>query len=300
MSVTISFSLADGVVLPRDAGRRLAARAATVVEEIARNAGWTYLGPVDTEPAAHASVWSSPPIEGHCWRVSGSARFTLATVAGSGQLAETRVRTSFADDPVAAHRSVLSVLNRLNRDVYAGRIVIVDDTAFADPDDENALAEAFAANARLVTRVIHTLTGDGSTAEQDHGEADADVTLMTFVGTDCFLPNEVIDGTIQNVGFPAQGGNGDRRRAPTLLDQFLKARGVDPAHLARESGYSRQFLLKVRMGRIIPSLRCMGAIVAALVRITRGRLAAHQLLTPELLTAAQKSQLLPPAEGAER
>ena len=55
----------------------------------------------------------------------------------------------------------------------------------------------------------------------------------------------------------------------TKLEQFLKSRGIKPAHLARESGYSRQHLLRIRMGRMEPTRRCIAAIVAACRRLSR-------------------------------
>lgn len=54
----------------------------------------------------------------------------------------------------------------------------------------------------------------------------------------------------------------------TKLELFLRSRGIKPAHLARESGYTRQHLLRVRMGRIEPDTRCIGAIVVAVRRLS--------------------------------
>src|SRR5256885_5792582 len=50
---------------------------------------------------------------------------------------------------------------------------------------------------------------------------------------------------------------------PTKLETFLKSHRIKPAHLARESGYSRQHLLRIRMGRMEPTRRCIAAIVSA-------------------------------------
>jgi len=36
----------------------------------------------------------------------------------------------------------------------------------------------------------------------------------------------------------------------TKLERYLKSRGIKPAHRARESGYSRQHLLRVRIRRM--------------------------------------------------
>jgi CheY-like chemotaxis protein len=54
----------------------------------------------------------------------------------------------------------------------------------------------------------------------------------------------------------------------TRLESFLKSRGIKPAHLARESGYSRQHLLRIRMGRMEPTRRCIAAIAAACRRLS--------------------------------
>ena len=55
----------------------------------------------------------------------------------------------------------------------------------------------------------------------------------------------------------------------TRLEQFIQSRGIKPAHLARESGYSRQHLLRIRMGRMEPTRRCIAAIVSACRLLSR-------------------------------
>lgn len=64
---------------------------------------------------------------------------------------------------------------------------------------------------------------------------------------------------------------------PTRFETFLKSRGIKPAHLARESGYSRQHLLRIRMGRMEPTRRCIAAIVVAVRRLTHENVRAEQL-----------------------
>ncbi|HEY0157845.1 MAG TPA: hypothetical protein VGF28_11215 [Thermoanaerobaculia bacterium] len=55
----------------------------------------------------------------------------------------------------------------------------------------------------------------------------------------------------------------------TLLESYLRSRGVRPAHLARECGYERAHLLRIRMGRIEPTPACAVRIVYALWRLVR-------------------------------
>ena len=64
---------------------------------------------------------------------------------------------------------------------------------------------------------------------------------------------------------------------PTRLEIFIKSRGIKPAHLARESGYSRQHLLRIRLGRMEPTRRCIAAIVAACRRLARENVRASDL-----------------------
>jgi len=54
---------------------------------------------------------------------------------------------------------------------------------------------------------------------------------------------------------------------PTLLESYLRSRGVRPAHLARECGYERAHLLRIRMGRVEPTPACAVGIVYALRRL---------------------------------
>ncbi len=67
------------------------------------------------------------------------------------------------------------------------------------------------------------------------------------------------------------------RSCGSKLDAFLRSRGIKPAHLARESGYSRQHLLHVRFGHITPTRRCITDIVAACRRLARTPVHASDL-----------------------
>lgn len=67
----------------------------------------------------------------------------------------------------------------------------------------------------------------------------------------------------------------------TRLERFLKTRGIKPAHLARESGYSRQHLLRIRTGRMEPTRGCIAAIVAACRRLSGENVRAADLFDLE-------------------
>ncbi|HEX8170613.1 MAG TPA: helix-turn-helix transcriptional regulator [Thermoanaerobaculia bacterium] len=67
----------------------------------------------------------------------------------------------------------------------------------------------------------------------------------------------------------------------TRLERFLKSRGIKPAHLARESGYSRQHLLRIRLGRMEPTRRCIAAIAAACRKLSGESVRASELFDLE-------------------
>jgi hypothetical protein len=63
----------------------------------------------------------------------------------------------------------------------------------------------------------------------------------------------------------------------TKLEAFIKAKGIKPARLTQESDYSRQHLLRIRMGRMEPTRRCIKAIVSACRRLAREPVNASDL-----------------------
>ncbi len=67
----------------------------------------------------------------------------------------------------------------------------------------------------------------------------------------------------------------------TKLEAYLKEKGIKPAHLAVRSEYSRQHLLRVRMGRMEPSRKCIKAIVSACRALARENVTAAELFDLE-------------------
>lgn len=67
------------------------------------------------------------------------------------------------------------------------------------------------------------------------------------------------------------------RQPTSRLESFIRSRGIKPAHLARESGYSRQHLLRIRMGRMEPTRRCIAAIASACRRLSGENIRASEL-----------------------
>lgn len=107
--------------------------------------------------------------------------------------------------------------------------------------------------------------------------------ITTFIATATFavrrplfaLPNERI------VDVPIAEREPARPRVActrlTKLETFLRSRGIKPAHLARESGYSRQHLLRIRLGQMEPTRRCMVEVAAACARLSRERVSVTDI-----------------------
>ena len=74
--------------------------------------------------------------------------------------------------------------------------------------------------------------------------------------------------------------------SPTQLEQFIRSRGIKPAHLARDSGYSRQHLLRVRLGRMRPNLPCIATLTIAARRLTREPVTPLDLFERDAITTA--------------
>lgn len=81
---------------------------------------------------------------------------------------------------------------------------------------------------------------------------------------------------------------------PTRLESFLRSRGIKPKHLAHDSGYSRAHLLKVRMGRIEPTLRCKVQVIASLRRLSRERVTMRDIFPDALLIFTSSTAGAPP------
>lgn len=72
----------------------------------------------------------------------------------------------------------------------------------------------------------------------------------------------------------------------TRLEAFLNARGIKPVHLVRESGYSRQHLLRLRTERMLPSLVCIARLVIAARRLTHDAVIPSDLFARKVITTA--------------
>lgn len=76
-------------------------------------------------------------------------------------------------------------------------------------------------------------------------------------------------------------GHGQATPKLTRFELFLQKRQIMPAHLARECGYSRQHIYRLRMGQMAPTLPCVVAIVAACRRLSRSNVTAADLFPLE-------------------
>jgi hypothetical protein len=77
---------------------------------------------------------------------------------------------------------------------------------------------------------------------------------------------------------------------PTLLESYLRSRGVRPVHLARECGYERVHLLRIRMGLIEPTPACAVGIVYAVRRLVRESVALADVFPRAIAEAAWRDR----------
>lgn len=78
----------------------------------------------------------------------------------------------------------------------------------------------------------------------------------------------------------------------TRLEEFIKSRRIKPAHLAKKSEYSRQHLLRIRMGRMEPTRRCIASVLVAC-----SRLSGETLRPDDLFDFGERP--LPPPDGRD-
>ena len=76
----------------------------------------------------------------------------------------------------------------------------------------------------------------------------------------------------------------------TKLELFLRSRRIKPAHLARESGYARAHLLRVRMGRITATADCAVAVVSALRRLAGERVVLADVFDRDIVLLAHRER----------
>jgi len=63
----------------------------------------------------------------------------------------------------------------------------------------------------------------------------------------------------------------------TKLEAFIKARKLKPLRIAFEADYSRQHLLRIRMGKMEPTRKCIKAITVAIRKLTPEPVTASDL-----------------------
>jgi hypothetical protein len=117
-------------------------------------------------------------------------------------------------------------------------------------------------------------------------------TRRSFVQCFAFL----IGGAAARRGVPTTSKESEGDSSPdesnptsTLLERFLRSRGIKPSMLARQSGYSRQFLLRLRMGRMEPSPQCIAALVCACRELTRDLVRPEQLFSRDVIRHSFRS-----------
>ncbi len=160
-------------------------KAVALARMVGRRLGWTYRGrfrkeqhrytafgkdgtPKDGVGTVHAALWDPDP---------GSETFALEWVEGTGILPYCFVKTQYAHDRVRVHASIVTLLDRLNRLVFDGRLVVYDEGHFAETRSVDELAARFGENEAVIRSVLRALKASGwSTAAPLDESSDGDRT----------------------------------------------------------------------------------------------------------------------------
>lgn len=144
-------------------------KAVALTRMVGRRLGWTFRGRVRKEQhpytafgkdgtstdgvgTVHAALWDPDP---------GSETFALEWVEGTGILPYCFVKTQYALNRVRVHASIVTLLDRLNRLVFDGKLVVHDEGHFAETRSVDALAARFGENEAVVRSMLDALRKQG-------------------------------------------------------------------------------------------------------------------------------------------
>lgn len=144
-------------------------KAVALTRLVGRRLGWTFRGRFRKEQkrytafgkdgaskdgvgTVHAALWDPDP---------GSETFALEWVEGTGILPYCFVKTQYAHDRIRVHASIVTLLDRLNRLVFDGKLVVYDEGHFAASRSVDQLAARFGENEAVIRSVLDSLRSKG-------------------------------------------------------------------------------------------------------------------------------------------
>jgi hypothetical protein len=153
--VSISYYTRQGHHLDPETAPTLLAAAAAIIGSIAPRMGWTDAGR-DHMPGLAQEGTDDPmmfidheaKVSSRLWALNdGANTLGLDLIDGTGIMPLRAVITSRSLNRLLTHAAIIHVLDRLNREVFGGRLVIEDTVGYYPTFDAFALADAFHASA---------------------------------------------------------------------------------------------------------------------------------------------------------
>lgn len=184
MGVTIHYYTEAGRGLSPATAESQFERAVALTEEVGKRLGWKYLGRFREENRRYTELDSQGGSQSGTGTVRvalwdpdpGCETFGLEWVEGTGILPYAFVKTQYANDRVRVHAGIVTLLDRLNREVFDGCLAIHDEGGFYRDGSLDSLANGFAGNEAVIRRVLEALRGTGwsvESATDRHSETDA-------------------------------------------------------------------------------------------------------------------------------
>ncbi len=175
-NVTISYYTRHGNHLSEDTAPTQIASAAAIVGTIAPRLGWRDAGR-DRMPGAYQEGTDDPSVfidhqgivTSRVFALHDGAGHVLAfdLVEGTGIMPHRGIVTTRSLHRLLTHAAIIHVLDRLNREIFEGRLVIDDTAGYFPTFDVFALADAFDASADealALRRELHDLGFDPALA----------------------------------------------------------------------------------------------------------------------------------------
>ena len=169
MGITIHYYTERGNHLDPATARDTFTEAVFLAKEIAGGYGWEFVG-MERHPKrwylehvpGRPAVDHYGPVRTATWNPApGCESFTLAWVEGTGILPYEFTKTQFAKDRVRVHAQICDLLERLNREVFGGKLRISDEGGYLPGRSIDALAHAFGENEEVIRRMIDAARRSG-------------------------------------------------------------------------------------------------------------------------------------------
>ncbi len=171
MGITIHFYTKRGNHLDPATAAAQVDRAVAIIDGAAHQFGWKSLGETRSEATRFAETLASDDyrtadgtgtVVSHAWDPGdGCETFSLAWVEGTGILPWAFVKTHYAENRLRVHAEIASVLDRINREVFGGRLHIIDEGHFLPDRSLDRLAARFGENDTAIQQVLGSLRAAG-------------------------------------------------------------------------------------------------------------------------------------------